>query len=181
MKTNQEKVAGFQGMSWVLYPIVRREDPYKLPWHDVVRNERYSPAMSTSNIQWEDKTRRVPEDVRLLESQGLRRKRRDINEMVEPILVRVLDQLMTWRWTGVNKRHSDASQQTIRLRSRMKVLLIRRKNQRVSVSYVRMLFVVSQENSVFTLYLFKYGGFFMSTYSGHRNTPTLCRAGVVLI
>ena len=40
----------------------------------------------------------------------------------------------------------------------MKVLLIRRKNQRVSVSYVRVLFVVSQENSVFTLYLFKYGG-----------------------
>ena len=75
-------------------------------------------------------------------------KRRDINEMVEPILVRVLDQLMTWRWTGVNKRHSDASQQTIRLRSRMKVLLIRRKNQRVSVSYVRVLFVVWQENSV---------------------------------
>ena len=58
----------------------------------MVRNDRYSPAMSTSNIQWEDKTRRVPEDVRLLESQGLRRKRRDINEMVEPILVRVLDQ-----------------------------------------------------------------------------------------
>ena len=83
-----------------------------------------------------------------MESQGLRRKRHDINEMVEPILVRVLDQLMTWRWTGVNKRHSDASQQTIRLRSRMKVLLIRRKNQRVSVSYVRVLFVVSQENSV---------------------------------
>ena len=46
----------------------------------------------------------------------------------------------------------------------MKVLLIRRKNQRVSVSYVRMLFVVSQENSVFTLYLFKYGGFFMSDF-----------------
>ena len=89
-------------------------------------------------------------------------KRCDINEMVEPILVRVLDQqpnqVMTWRWTGVNKRHSAASQQTIRLRSRMKVLLIRRKNQRVSVSYVRVLFVVSQENSVFTLYLFKYGG-----------------------
>ena len=86
-------------------------------------------------------------------------KRRDINEMVEPILVRVLDQqFMAWRWTGVNKRHSDASQQTIRLRSRMKVLLIRRKNQRVSVSYVRVLFVVSQENSVFTLCLFKYGG-----------------------
>ena len=84
---------------------------------------------------------------------------------------------MTWRWTGVNKRHSDASQQTIRLRSRMKVLLIRRKNQRVSVSYVRVLFVVSQENSVFTLCLFKYGGFFMSTYLEHRNTPTLCRAG----
>ena len=89
-------------------------------------------------------------------------KRRDINEMVEPILVRVLDQLMTWRWTGVNKRHSDASQQTIRLRSRMKVLLIRRKNQRVSVSYVRVLFVVSQENSVliqvrrfFHVYLFR--------------------------
>lgn len=108
-------------------------------------------------------------------------KRRDINEMVEPILARVLDQqVMTWRWTGVNKRHSDASQQTIRLRSRMKVLLIRRKNQRVSVSYVRVLFVVSQENSVFTLYLFKYGGFFMSTYLEHRNTPTLCRAGAVL-
>lgn len=104
-------------------------------------------------------------------------KRRDINEMVEPILVRVLDQLMTWRWTGVNKRHSDASQQTIRLRSRIKVLLIRRKNQRVSVSYVRVLFVVSQENSVFTLCLFKCGGFFMSTYLEHRNTPTLCRAG----
>lgn len=63
----------------------------------------------------------------------------------------------------------------------MKVLLIRRKNQRVSVSYVRVLFVVSQENSVFTLYLFKYGGFFMSTYLEHRNTPTLCRAGAVLI
>ena len=30
----------------------------------------------------------------------------------------------------------------------MKVLLIRRKNQRVSVSYVRVLFVISQENSV---------------------------------
>ena len=51
----------------------------------------------------------------------------------------------------------------------------------VSVSYVRMLFVVWQENSVFTLYLFKYGGFFMSTYLEHRNTPTLCREGVVLI
>lgn len=46
----------------------------------------------------------------------------------------------------------------------MKVLLIRRKNQRVSVSYVRVLFVVPQENSVFTLYLFKYGGFFMSDF-----------------